>query len=537
MNAEYGQNTRTMGVLQKVFSTKCGLRAMSPSRDPVQTPSMSTPTNSFKVRRPADRAIARLSNARAQATQEVPAEYQNVRRLIWLYFWLLMFEGALRKWILPGFSNILLVIRDPVLLLCYYLALKNRAFPRTAFLPCIVLLGAVAVLFSVIGMLTGTSRTTFVVLLYGLRASFFHLPLIFVMASVFTRRDVEKVGRWLLIIAVPMVVLVFFQYRGGQGAWVNVGAGGVEGGQILVAVSGHDDKIRPAGVFSYNTGLAAYLALVGAFLALHYLTGGKSYAKALTTVAAVALMASVALAVSRSTALGLAIVGVAAGLCALLRSEFSGGALRIVLLLGIVVAGLGSTTFFHEGLNILGARFEEADGLKVGIVDRSMTGFTAPLEKLSTAPFFGAGLGIGTNVGSKLLTGRAGFMLSEGDWDRAVDEMGPVVGVLYVGLRIAIVICLISASWKSLRGGSPLSFLLVAASGLSILNGNFAQPTSLGFAVFGGGLCLAAAKKPEPVEEIGPASVSVTVDAPAPLARIRGRSVIAERLHGGGRKG
>ena len=39
---------------------------------------------------------------------------QNIRRLIWLYFWLLLLEGALRKWVLPQLSNPLLIIRDPV---------------------------------------------------------------------------------------------------------------------------------------------------------------------------------------------------------------------------------------------------------------------------------------------------------------------------------------------------------------------------------------------------------------------------------------
>ncbi|MEP6686323.1 MAG: hypothetical protein ABJB22_06050, partial [Verrucomicrobiota bacterium] len=37
----------------------------------------------------------------------------NIRRLIWLYILLLVFEGAFRKWIVPQLSSPLLLIRDP----------------------------------------------------------------------------------------------------------------------------------------------------------------------------------------------------------------------------------------------------------------------------------------------------------------------------------------------------------------------------------------------------------------------------------------
>jgi hypothetical protein len=40
----------------------------------------------------------------------------GIRLLIWVYFWLLLGEGALRKWIFPSLSGPLLIVRDPVLL-------------------------------------------------------------------------------------------------------------------------------------------------------------------------------------------------------------------------------------------------------------------------------------------------------------------------------------------------------------------------------------------------------------------------------------
>jgi hypothetical protein len=46
---------------------------------------------------------------------------RRLRQLIWLYFWLLIFEGALRKWVFPGLSNILLLVRDPIALSAVFL--------------------------------------------------------------------------------------------------------------------------------------------------------------------------------------------------------------------------------------------------------------------------------------------------------------------------------------------------------------------------------------------------------------------------------
>ena len=48
------------------------------------------------------------------AEQKVNANYKSLKIAIWSYFLLWIFEGALRKWILPSLATPLLVIRDPI---------------------------------------------------------------------------------------------------------------------------------------------------------------------------------------------------------------------------------------------------------------------------------------------------------------------------------------------------------------------------------------------------------------------------------------
>src|SRR3954471_16497321 len=117
-----------------------------------------------------------------------------IRRLIWLYFWLLLFEGALRKWLLPELSNPLLVIRDPVALLIYMLSFRAGVFPRNGWVIALIVLTCL------------TTMATFFQLWdyvppfyisavagYGIHSNFFHLPLIFVIGKVLRFEDVKRI--------------------------------------------------------------------------------------------------------------------------------------------------------------------------------------------------------------------------------------------------------------------------------------------------------------------------------------------------------
>src|SRR5271157_1352932 len=64
-----------------------------------------------------------------QGSSAQEKELTILRRMIWLYFALLIAEGALRKWIFPSLSAPLLVVRDPLVLLIYVQAVRCRRFP------------------------------------------------------------------------------------------------------------------------------------------------------------------------------------------------------------------------------------------------------------------------------------------------------------------------------------------------------------------------------------------------------------------------
>src|SRR5579863_4329336 len=53
----------------------------------------------------------------------------RLKKLFWLYFILLIFEGALRKWIIPQLAVPLLVVRDPVCLMIIWEAFRTHKWP------------------------------------------------------------------------------------------------------------------------------------------------------------------------------------------------------------------------------------------------------------------------------------------------------------------------------------------------------------------------------------------------------------------------
>jgi len=143
------------------------------------------------------------------------------------------------------------------------------------------------------------------------------------------------------------------------------------------------------------------------------------------------------------------------------------------------------------------------------------------------APFFGYGLGVGTNAGAKMVTGQTSFLLAEGEWARLIFESGPVIGLAFVLWRCGVVVRIGLLCLQSVRRGNVLPLLLFSSSGLPLMNGQFGPPTILGFAVFTTGLALAARNADE--SEL---SATAPVKSERASQRIVGRrSAYADRIH------
>jgi hypothetical protein len=450
--------------------------------------------------------------------------FGSVRRLIWLYFFLLIFEGTFRKWILPQFSDVLLVVRDPVVLAIYFFALKARVFPRNNY---ILALGIISVLSWLVSLVVLEPylpiKPLILVTGFGFRSNFLHLPLIFIIGRVLTQDDVLKLGKWVVIGLIPMCVLLAVQFNAAPDSFINRTAGLGETQQITAG----GGKIRPPGTFSFVSGVIFYTALSAAFLLYGALTRGV-YRNWLLLGGGFALVVTIAVSGSRSVLL--AVLVVMASMLAIIAfrpsamTQFGRNLLIAVVVLLVAVR----LPVFKEGVQVLSDRFTavaeaEETSIARGLLARTFSGYTEGILLLTRAPLAGYGLGIGTNGGAKFLTGRSIFLLSEGEWGRVVLESGPILGLGYLVWRTMLTFTLGLFSYRQLKHGEILPIMLYCAGFLSLLNGQFGQPTNLGFAVFVCGLCLAAGNTKAAAEHPIPDG--------AALRRMARRSRFAERIH------
>lgn len=421
----------------------------------------------------------------------------QIKKLVWAYFFLLVFEGALRKWIAPSLSDAILIIRDPVVLGIYYLSYRNGTFPRNGFL---LWGGILAFLSLMAGMLA--PGNTFIVAIYGFRSDFLHWPLVFIVPSAFDAADIKRVGFWTLMLAIPLAALMVLQYLAPIDSWLNTGAGG-EGGQIASAGS----HIRAAATFSFISGPMYYYALVAAFLYHSQLRSGQ-YPLWLTLLACLACICAITVSGSRSLLLFVAIVTC----CAF----FAGTVLQPMLLfrwvwsacvIVVILFAVQDVPFIQQGRETFAQRIEgasNAEGGAAGFADRAVWGFTGVAPLLYDVPLLGAGLGAGTIVGSRLLSGRVQFLLqAEGEWARVLSESGPLLGGAFLIWRVYLSVWLGWLAVQRAARGDALPLLLFGVCGIGIVNGQFGQATTQGFVTFTAALCLAATKCSAPALQRG----------------------------------
>jgi len=409
-----------------------------------------------------------------------------IKKGIWLYFLLLIFEGALRRWIIPQLSSPLLLIRDPVAIWLIITAIKRNVLPSNFYMYAMVIIGFVSLY---LAMFAGHGNLY--VALYGVRIFVVHFPVMFVIGNVFTREDVIKMGKIILYIAIPMTALIILQFRSSPTAFVNKGVGD----NLTATFGGAGDYFRPPGTFSFITGTTLFYGLVSAFVFYFLLTPGHLNKRVLT-IATICLFVAVPYSISRSLFFEVAVGIVFAFATVLRKPEYFSKMIIAVVLGGIVLLILFQFSGFGTAIGAFTARFNGANetegGLKGVLLDRYLGGIFGALFNNDKTPFWGYGLGYGSAVAGVLLTGASGRLLGEGDWGRIIGELGAFLGIIVISIRMGFSFDLTIRSIRKFAVKDLLPWMLLSFGIIIIPQGEWAQPSSLGFSTLIGGLLLAS---------------------------------------------
>jgi hypothetical protein len=432
-------------------------------------------------------ALAQMQNPRLNRNK-----MPFLKKLFWAYFLLLIFEGALRKWILPQFSAPLLLVRDPIALLIIWEAFRTNKWPeKWSTVTGVLAFG----LLGLCGVQMVAGDNPWIAAVYGLRSYLLPFPVAFIMGENLDAEDLRKFGVCTLWLLLPETALDVAQYLAPMSSFLNAGAYG--GAEQINYVGAH---ARASGTFSYVAGAQSFAPLAAAFL-LYGLINEKIAKKWLLWAASFALVISIPAMGSRTFVFELAAIVACAGVAALCGVSQFFKSLKIIVPFLAVFALASLLPFFAESSKSLNQRFREANALEGGSVRRVVAHRTsAPLlARLEETDFLSNPIGIGMGQGaaaiSTLLEGKAEFLTGEGEFDRAVFEFGPFLGIAFMLFRLFLALTILKEAVSRAREGEPLALLLAPLMLSGFVLGILEQPTAQGFMVIFVAFSLAALKR------------------------------------------
>jgi hypothetical protein len=187
------------------------------------------------------------------------------QRLIWGVMFLVVCEGAVRKWIAPGIQAEIYLVKDAMLVIAYIGFLRSRVptdIQRQVMRGLSILL-AIALGYFVLQILNPNSPSL-VLSIVGLKNYLLYAPLAFVVPYMFTStKDVEHKLRKYALWMIPFAGLGVVQFAFGPAHWINGYVNHDPDYETIIALFGAGDaKARTTGTFSYPGGYSTFLTVM-----------------------------------------------------------------------------------------------------------------------------------------------------------------------------------------------------------------------------------------------------------------------------------
>ena len=193
-----------------------------------------------------------------------------------LLFLIVIFEGALRKWINPSFGIPLLGARDLIVIFLLINAIRKRYLRFNKIPELIALIWTIVVfIWTSIHIILGLIPVA--VGLFVFHFWILYLWLALIGYRTLTAYDIEKILKLLLFSLIPMVILTITQFLSPIDSFINKQIGSVDGEGVFQVIAG---IVRATGTFSFSIGYTSYLALL-APLIFWFMTSKKLVKNAL----------------------------------------------------------------------------------------------------------------------------------------------------------------------------------------------------------------------------------------------------------------
>jgi hypothetical protein len=374
------------------------------------------------------------------------------RRAVKAVFFLLVIEGALRKWVFPQASEMIYFLKDIVLLGAYFnfygLSTSDRKLiPKEKVVNILIFIAIGWCIFQVFNPSLGSP----LVGVFGLRGYLLYIPLIWMIPALFHSEDeLYKFLRSHLLLIIPVGLIGIVQFFSPASSFINKYSN--EEAQAVVTF-GVNATVRITGTFSYISGYGVYLIVCFGLLIPMLSVKQSSWWRWLSIIELFLVSVNSLMTGSRGTVFAQVLFVVCyLGAKGLTKPE---SALRLIkqLILPVVIVALASGIWFRPAINAFWLRTTS----NRDVSDRVSLSFLEPFDFIQYKQLDGYGTGSthqATPILRKALDLPAGEVVAvpfEAEMGRIALELGPIGFLFWYGMRVSIMIALIATFWKLKR--------------------------------------------------------------------------------------
>lgn len=359
---------------------------------------------------------------------------------------LVVIEGAIRKWFLPGLSQFVYFGKDFIALIAYFkfftsTSSTERAPYKDPLLSISILLASIFVTLQAANISLGSP----VVGLFGARNYVWYIPLVFLVPKMFeTQDELARFLKFYLLLAVPVVALSIIQYYSPPNSPLNIYVAEEETSKAMIG-----KRVRVTGTFSYVAGFASYLQTIAAFVVpMLIINLGKKW-DLLMRVVLMCIVVGILFTGSRGPVLTLALFGV--GYFVFNRAFRALGLYKRFILLGFV-AILGISVVFAGAIDRFAGRFSGTSDMGM----RILASITTPFAYTKYSGLIGYGAGATYQAAGRirdmleLPDGEHIPVFYESEPERVMLELGPLGFLLWYIVRFRIML-LFWGAYKALH--------------------------------------------------------------------------------------
>lgn len=364
------------------------------------------------------------------------------RRAFEVVMVLLVLEGAIRKWLVPGAQDLVYLAKDALLLGVYAgfwssparLALGRLVPPGlTAALAASAGFGALQIF--------NPNLPNVLVGILGFKAYFLYLPMLWVVPAVFAGdRELAAFLKRMIWLSIAVNLLAVIQFRSPASSVVNTYAR-ASGPGFSITTFGSSSQVRVTGTFSYISGYSSYVLTMAILILAVLATTRWRFKRNLFTFAALGLtILGMLMSGSRGPVFSLVILLPLYGWLSLARGR-GGGRTMVQFLLG---AGLIAALVNATGSEALSAFYGRAAGAS-DAASRITTPLIAPLHAFESGGLLGSGIGSTHQTAAAVTPGLIPYSWLKGaniesEPGQVMLELGLFGFVLVHILRIALIV-------------------------------------------------------------------------------------------------